>query len=79
MRLGAALIPFQPAAMGALPTLRAATDPAAHGGDYYGPAGFGENRGPARQVKSSARSHDMAVARRLWEESARLTGVSYPV
>jgi len=79
MRLGALLIPFQDSAMGAVPMLRAATDPAARGGEYYGPAGLGENRGPARLVRSSARSHDMQVARRLWEESARLTGVTYPV
>ncbi len=31
---------FQSAAMGALPTLRAATDPAVQGGQYYGPDGF---------------------------------------
>jgi NAD(P)-dependent dehydrogenase (short-subunit alcohol dehydrogenase family) len=79
MRFGAALMPFQPSAMGAVPTLRAATDPAAHGGEYYGPAGLAENRGPAKRVQSSARSHDTEAGRRLWEESARLTGVSYPV
>jgi NAD(P)-dependent dehydrogenase (short-subunit alcohol dehydrogenase family) len=79
MRLGAALMPFQPPAMGAAPMLRAATDPAALGGEYYGPAGFGENSGPAKRVLSNARSHDREAARRLWEESARLTGVSYPV
>jgi NAD(P)-dependent dehydrogenase (short-subunit alcohol dehydrogenase family) len=79
MRFGAALMPFQPSAMGAVPTLRAATDPAAHGGEYYGPAGLAENRGPAKRVQSSARSHDTQTGRRLWEESARLTGVSYPV
>jgi NAD(P)-dependent dehydrogenase (short-subunit alcohol dehydrogenase family) len=79
MRIGAALLPVQDSAMGAVPTLRAATDPAARGGEYYGPAGLGENRGPARRVRSNARSHDTEVARRLWEESARLTGVSYPV
>ena len=79
MRFGAALMPFQPSAMGAVPTLRAATDPAARGGEYYGPAGLAENRGPAKRVQSSARSHDTETGRRLWEESARLTGVSYPV
>ena len=31
--------------MGALPTLRAATDPGVIGGQYYGPDGFGEQRG----------------------------------
>ena len=31
--------------MGALPTLRAATDPGVIGGQYFGPDGFGEQRG----------------------------------
>ena len=79
MRVGAVLLPTQGSAMGAVPTLRAATDPGARGGEYYGPAGLGENRGPAKRVRSSARSHDTEVAKRLWDESARLTGVSYPV
>jgi NAD(P)-dependent dehydrogenase (short-subunit alcohol dehydrogenase family) len=79
MRAGALLVPSQGSAMGALPTLRAATDPGARGGEYYGPAGFGEFTGPARRVESSARSHDAGTARRLWEESERLTGVTYPV
>jgi NAD(P)-dependent dehydrogenase (short-subunit alcohol dehydrogenase family) len=77
MRLGAVFTPMQPSAMGAAPMLRAATDPQAHGGEYYGPAGFAEQSGPAKLVRSSARSHDEEVARRLWEESERLTGVSY--
>ena len=36
----------QPADKGALPTLRAATDPDARGGQYYGPDGIGEINGP---------------------------------
>jgi NAD(P)-dependent dehydrogenase (short-subunit alcohol dehydrogenase family) len=79
MRLGSHLVPNQSSAMGALPTLRAATDPGARGGEYYGPAGRGEFTGPARRVESSARSHDAQTARRLWDESERLTGVTYPV
>jgi NAD(P)-dependent dehydrogenase (short-subunit alcohol dehydrogenase family) len=79
MRLGAFVVPMQGSAMGAVPMLRAATDPQAHGGEYYGPSGFGETSGPAKRVQSSARSHDEQVARRLWEESERLTGVSYPL
>ena len=79
MRAGALVVPNQSSAMGALPTLRAATDPAARGGEYYGPAGLGEFTGPARRVGSSGRSRDAATARRLWEESERLTGVTYPV
>jgi NAD(P)-dependent dehydrogenase (short-subunit alcohol dehydrogenase family) len=69
----------QGAAMGALPTLRAATDPQARGGEYYGPGGRLQNRGYPVRVESSARSHDTAVQRRLWAESERLTGVTFSV
>ena len=43
----------QNAAMGALPTLRAATDPAVLGGQYYGPGDRGESRGYPKLVTSS--------------------------
>jgi NAD(P)-dependent dehydrogenase (short-subunit alcohol dehydrogenase family) len=62
--------------MGALPTLRAAVDPSAVGGEFYGPPGRGYTGYPAR-VESSARSHQAADQARLWEVSERLTGVSY--
>jgi NAD(P)-dependent dehydrogenase (short-subunit alcohol dehydrogenase family) len=82
--LPAVLVPVaglmsQSAAMGALPTLRAATDPAAHGGQYYGPDGLGESRGHPTVVKSSAQSHDQDIQGRLWTVSEELTGVSYPL
>jgi NAD(P)-dependent dehydrogenase (short-subunit alcohol dehydrogenase family) len=67
------------AAMGALATLRAATDPAAQGSEYYGPAGRGELRGYPRLVDSSERARDLDAQQRLWRESERLTGVNYPV
>jgi NAD(P)-dependent dehydrogenase (short-subunit alcohol dehydrogenase family) len=67
------------AEMGALPTLRAATDPAARGGTYYGPDGFRELRGYPKLVDSSAQSKDVAVQERLWSVSEELTGVTYPV
>ncbi|WP_433712367.1 oxidoreductase [Nocardia sp. CA-084685] len=66
------------AAMGALPTLRAATDPTAEGGGYYGPSGLFEIRGYPDRVKSSSRSMDPDRQRRLWEVSEKLTGVHYP-
>lgn len=69
---------FQSAAMGALPTLRAATDPGVLGGQYFGPDGLGEQRGYPKVVASSAASHDTAAQRRLWTVSEELTGVSYP-
>jgi NAD(P)-dependent dehydrogenase (short-subunit alcohol dehydrogenase family) len=67
------------AAMGALATLRAATDPAARGGEYYGPGGRGELRGYPRLVVPSERAGDVDAQQRLWRESERLTGVGYPV
>jgi NAD(P)-dependent dehydrogenase (short-subunit alcohol dehydrogenase family) len=69
----------QSAEMGALPTVRAATDPSAQGGQYYGPNGLGEQRGYPKVVKSSKQSHDEAIQRRLWTVSEELTGVTYPV
>ena len=69
----------QDAAMGALPTLRAATDPAVQGGQYYGPDGFGQMRGYPKLVDSSTKSHDAERQRRLWAVSEELTGVTYPV
>jgi NAD(P)-dependent dehydrogenase (short-subunit alcohol dehydrogenase family) len=69
----------QDAAMGALPTLRAATDPAATGGQYYGPDGLGQMRGYPVLVESSKKSHDVDRQRRLWAVSEELTGVTYPV
>lgn len=69
----------QSMAMGALPVLRAATDPGVLGGQFYGPDGrFGLAGYPVR-VPSSRRSYDIAAQRRLWHESERLTGVRYRV
>jgi NAD(P)-dependent dehydrogenase (short-subunit alcohol dehydrogenase family) len=70
---------FQSAAMGALPTLRAATDPGVQGGQYFGPAGFLEQRGHPKLVVSSAQSHDEELQRRLWTVSEQLTGVSFGI
>ena len=67
------------AEMGALPTLRAATDPAAKGGQYYGPDGFRELRGYPVLVSSTKQSQDVAIQQRLWKVSEELTGVTFPV
>ena len=71
----------QNARMGALPTLRAATDPSARGGDYFGPRRYGLRRkfytGYPAVVESSARSHDEADQARLWQVSGQLTGIRY--
>lgn len=66
-------------AMGALPTLRAATDPSAASGDYYGPGGLFEIGGHPDRVRSSARSHDRRRQESLWSASEELTGVRFAV
>ena len=67
----------QDAAMGALPTLYAATAPGVRGGDYYGPDRLFETWGHPKKVGSSGRSRDLEAARRLWAVSEELTGVRY--
>ena len=62
---------------GALPTLYAATAPDVEGGAYYGPGGLANMRGPPERQASSDRSYDRETARRLWEVSSELTGVTY--
>ncbi|WP_026552876.1 oxidoreductase [Arthrobacter sp. H20] len=63
---------------GALPILHAATSPLTSGGDYSGPDGPGETRGKAVLVAPAPKVLDPAVAGRLWEVSASLTGVTFP-
>jgi NAD(P)-dependent dehydrogenase (short-subunit alcohol dehydrogenase family) len=67
----------QSAATGALPQLRAATDPDVRSGDYFGPRGLAEQRGLPRRVRMSANARDNMAARLLWEASEDLTGVIY--
>jgi NAD(P)-dependent dehydrogenase (short-subunit alcohol dehydrogenase family) len=63
--------------IGTLPTLRAAVDPDAQPGDYYGPSRFFEMHGKPIKVESNKRSHDTEAAQRLWEMSEQMTGVAY--
>ena len=69
----------QNTAVGALPTLRAATDPGVLGGQYYGPGGLSGARGYPELAHSSRQSRDTATQRRLWTVSEELTGVTFPV
>ena len=70
--------PFlQPASVGALGLVRAATDPAAQGGEYYGPR-F-QVWGPPVRETPSRRARDPALAARLWEQSEGLTGCRLPL
>lgn len=61
---------------GALPTLRAAVDPDAQSGDYFGPDGVGEMWGFPKKVGSNKLSRNEEKAARLWQISEELTGES---
>ncbi len=63
--------------MGTLPTLRAATDQNVESGDYYGPTKMMEMRGYPELVQSNKLSHNKENAKKLWDISEQLTGVSY--
>ena len=63
--------------MGALPQLYAATMPDVGPDDYWGPDGFMEQRGWPKRVSRSGAARDVDAARRLWNASEQLTGVSY--
>nr|MDQ3036432.1 oxidoreductase [Myxococcota bacterium] len=76
MRVGNGVI-AQTAAMGATPTLRAATDPDVKGGEYFGPGGLMEMAGPPVKVACTAAAKDPEVAKKLWEVSCELTGVDF--
>jgi NAD(P)-dependent dehydrogenase (short-subunit alcohol dehydrogenase family) len=79
-RLGAKLsdrLFAQPDRMGALPQLYAATMPDVGPDDYWGPDGFMERRGWPKRVRRSSAARDGDAARRLWEASEKLTGITY--
>jgi NAD(P)-dependent dehydrogenase (short-subunit alcohol dehydrogenase family) len=63
---------------GALPTLYAAVADVP-GNSFAGPGGFMQQRGPAKLVGRSKAAQDSEVARRLWETSEQLTGVTFPL
>jgi NAD(P)-dependent dehydrogenase (short-subunit alcohol dehydrogenase family) len=62
----------QSAGAGALPTVRALVDPAARGGEFFGPSAW--LWGPPVRASRSPAARDDAAARALWEASERLTG-----
>jgi NAD(P)-dependent dehydrogenase (short-subunit alcohol dehydrogenase family) len=66
-----------PADIGALSVVRAAVDPAIPGGSYVGPDGWQEFTGYPVVLSPSERARDPELQLRLWQESERLTGVSY--
>lgn len=67
----------QPAAMGALPILRACVEPNITGGEYFGPGGFAEMKGFPIQVKPMKKATDKNNIQKLWEFSEKATIVNY--
>ncbi len=65
------------AAEGALPQLMAATMPGVSGGQYFGPQGWMEMKGPPGPGKIEPQALDADVAAKLWAASEKLTGVTF--
>lgn len=76
MQIGNAIF-AQPAAMGALPSLYAASMADVDGGDYIGPDGFKQMRGHPTKVGCRRLARDEKLQNRWWVLSERLTGVKY--
>jgi NAD(P)-dependent dehydrogenase (short-subunit alcohol dehydrogenase family) len=58
-------------------TLFAATMPDADPNIYWGPTRYFQSQGPVEPAPSSKLSKNRQLQRRLWEESERMTGISY--
>lgn len=69
---------LQPAANGALPLVRAATDPAARSGEFYGPQWV--VRGSKTKVETPSRAaRNARDAAALWTKSEDLTGITFDI
>jgi NAD(P)-dependent dehydrogenase (short-subunit alcohol dehydrogenase family) len=67
----------QSAEAGAWPTVYAATQESLKGGEYFGPGRLLETRGLPKRARISRAARSRRVAKRLWDISEELTGVSY--
>jgi len=68
---------LQGADAGALPTLRAATDPEVQPNDYFGPDGRRQMRGAPVPVRLQRQATDVAIGEWLWKHSIERTGIRY--
>jgi NAD(P)-dependent dehydrogenase (short-subunit alcohol dehydrogenase family) len=66
---------LQPASAGARPMVRAVTDPSVRGGEFFGPRFLVRGATPVVETPSRA-ARDAAAARRLWDLSVELTGLT---
>jgi len=62
---------------GAAPLVHAAVGDDVRSGEYWGPSGWMQLRGPAARVGAAARAHDRTEAARLWAASERAAGVAF--
>jgi NAD(P)-dependent dehydrogenase (short-subunit alcohol dehydrogenase family) len=67
----------QPASMGALPTLYAATEPDLSGGEYIGPDGKKGRKGFPKKDEIIDTLYDKETSEKLWEISESMTNVNY--
>lgn len=74
----AGLLATQSVEQGALPQLRAATEPGVRGGQFFGPSRLRETRGRVTEAQASREATDPAVGQRLWAAAEELTGLHYP-
>ncbi len=63
------------AAKGAWPALQAASAADVQPGDYFGPQGLAELRGPSGKSRRSRMASNPDLARRLWDVSVKMTGI----
>jgi NAD(P)-dependent dehydrogenase (short-subunit alcohol dehydrogenase family) len=71
------MVLLQPVEQGIRPMLRAATDPLARGGEFYGPRFIA--RGAPVLERQNRKARDVETARRLWAVSEQLTGVVFEI
>lgn len=72
-------MPYQKPAMGALPTLYAATSEDVASGEFYGPDSWFTFRGHPTKEQSDAASHSQENASRLWTLSENILKTSFDV
>ena len=79
MLIGGTIGPFVTHSVknGAQPTLLAALGNDVKGGEYFGPTGYNEMKGKPGKARSTQRSRNEDLTRRLWEVSEELTGIKY--
>jgi NAD(P)-dependent dehydrogenase (short-subunit alcohol dehydrogenase family) len=63
---------------GALPQIRAALDPEVQGGQYYGPTGFRQFKGPPGLVDQLPYALDEGHQDQLWQVAKEATGAMFP-